>query len=122
MHLQGCGATYCSATCQDAAYRMYHKRLCHQKQANHPLDLLRETWKQTHYPPETFNVVAIARLAAMYAAAEPADREKLSQTLTRFQSGYANVNEGIIHKMLGPHYQVTPSLTGNQRGLGFFWP
>jgi SET and MYND domain-containing protein 5 len=104
---QGCGlANYCSAACHDQALRSYHKSLCHPKQANHPLDLLRETWKQTHYPPETFNVMAIAKLAAMFRTAEGRDREQLSQALTRFQSGFANINEGIVHKMLGPNYEV----------------
>ena len=113
-----CGAKYCSGACQETAFRLYHKRMCHVPQSHHPLDLLRETWKQTHYPPEEFNVVAIAKLAAMFvsAAADAGELQKLSAALARFQSNVANVSEGIVHKMLGPHYQVRCCL--HRRNIG----
>ncbi|OQV14277.1 SET and MYND domain-containing protein 5 [Hypsibius exemplaris] len=102
-----CGASYCSAACLDSAYRSYHKRLCHVNQSAHPLDVIRETWKQSHHPPESFNVMAIAKLAAMFLSAESLEDKKcITGALARFQCETANANEGIVHRMLGPNFEV----------------
>lgn len=62
-----CQIKYCSLRCRQTAWDSYHKILCHKKESSHPFEILRETWKKTHYPPETCSIDLILRILALIA-------------------------------------------------------
>ncbi|GAU92692.1 hypothetical protein RvY_04741 [Ramazzottius varieornatus] len=102
----GCGITYCSPSCKDEAFRRYHQTMCHKKGQSHPLAVIRASWKEMHYPPESMNVMILAKLAAMFRQASEEERSALSKMLARFQSGFASANESFIHRMMGQQFQA----------------
>ncbi|XP_055337689.1 histone-lysine N-trimethyltransferase SMYD5-like [Paramacrobiotus metropolitanus] len=103
----GCAVMYCSVSCMDEAARRYHRTLCHNPHdPAHPLNILRNAWKEIHFPPESFNIMIMAKVAAMYQQADAKDREELLRTLNRFESDAVNADEGIAHKVLGEQFKV----------------
>uniref|UniRef100_A0A1B6CXX1 Protein-lysine N-trimethyltransferase SMYD5 n=2 Tax=Clastoptera arizonana TaxID=38151 RepID=A0A1B6CXX1_9HEMI len=95
-----CGAQYCSSRCQEVAIQQYHKILCYTK--DHPLNNLVETWKQIHYPPETANIMLLARIIAIVEQAE--DKDLAFNTFMRFCHKSRNEDEEIIHRLLGDQF------------------
>ena len=68
-----CGVKYCSNECLIEASNKYHTYLCLGNDVNnlqHPLNKLIEMWKKIHYPPETFNILMIAKIFAIIKQSE----------------------------------------------------
>lgn len=99
-----CDVAYCSENCRSNAYKEYHQTLCLCDKNNLRDDLLAldETWRQMHYPPETANIMLIARMIARVKQAE--DKERIIKDFTSFCSATENTSENIIHKLLGEKF------------------
>lgn len=98
-----CIEEYCSEDCLDTAYNTYHKVLCTQSDKQHPVLLLIEAWKNMHYPPETTNIMLIARLIAQ--AMQSDDASKVAELVSSFCGGSVNEEDGLNHKLLGNDFQ-----------------
>ncbi|EDO34962.1 predicted protein [Nematostella vectensis] len=101
-----CNVAYCSENCRIKALDQYHRILClgtSTPDPNHPLVKLQETWKNIHYPPETANIMLIARIMATILQATNSDVKKGS--FSHFCSNVVNKEQQIAHKLLGLHFQ-----------------
>ncbi|CAH0552889.1 unnamed protein product [Brassicogethes aeneus] len=101
-----CGVNYCSEKCQGLAYNQYHRLLCLQimdRSGIHPLEMLEETWKNVHYPPESNTVMLIVRLLARILQSPNPD-EAIQQTL-QFCHRTVNEDSELAHKLLGPKFE-----------------
>jgi len=59
---------YCCSECRDAAWQRYHKCLClggERSNPDHPFNLLLDTWRNMHYPPETASIMLMLKMIAM---------------------------------------------------------
>ncbi|XP_015116224.1 SET and MYND domain-containing protein 5 [Diachasma alloeum] len=100
-----CGVKYCSNECLTEASQKYHKTLCLQsreKNENHPLVQLKETWKQMHYPPETATIMLLARMVAFVNQAE--DKASALSIFNQFCHRTVNEDQEIAHNLLGEKF------------------
>ncbi|CAH0391452.1 unnamed protein product [Bemisia tabaci] len=97
-----CGVLYCSNQCQETAYSRYHRMVCHS--ADHPLARLCDLWKSIHYPPETANIMMIARIIALIEQAE--NKQAVVDVFSQFCQRSVNENEQLIIKLLGEEYMA----------------
>ncbi|KAJ8723213.1 hypothetical protein PYW08_003125 [Mythimna loreyi] len=98
-----CGVLYCSEACRQNAYVKYHRILCHDSSdAQHPIVVLLETWKQMHYPPETTSIMLLVRiLAYIQQSSEPsAAVARVKQFCHRTE----NEDAELVHKLLGEQF------------------
>ncbi|KAL5274297.1 SMYD5 family protein [Megaselia abdita] len=101
-----CGVKYCSEDCRVDALKKYHKVACmgnFRQDDSHPINILNDTWKKMHYPPETGTILLIVRIMAMYKQSK--DKAAFLETLKSFQSVFVNVEDQIVHKMLGANFE-----------------
>ncbi|XP_020279033.1 SET and MYND domain-containing protein 5 [Pseudomyrmex gracilis] len=100
-----CGAKYCSIECQNEAFERYHSALCLQsrdKNENHPLTQLNETWKQMHYPPETATIMLLSRMVAMVNQAN--NKQDVLAMFSQFCHRTTNDTYEIAHNLLGEKF------------------
>lgn len=86
-------------------YFRYHSSLCLQsrdKDENHPLTQLNETWKQMHYPPETATVMLIARMVALVNQAN--NKSEILSMFSQFCHRTMNDTHEIAHNLLGEKF------------------
>ncbi|CAG9134876.1 unnamed protein product [Plutella xylostella] len=98
-----CGVLYCSEGCRNKALEQYHRTLCHDpSDAQHPIVLLLDTWKQMHYPPETTNIMLLVRiLAYIHQSPQP---DEAASTIKRFCHRTVNEDAELVHKLLGEQF------------------
>lgn len=97
-----CHVKYCSIECQQSAVEKYHRTLCLMKMENdntHPLEILKETWKQMHYPPETATIMLLAKIFAMVHQAE--NKDGILHLLNQFCHHTVVEEKELSHKLLG---------------------
>lgn len=102
-----CQTTYCCEECRSSAWDQFHRTLClglNNTDHRHPLELLQEAWRNMHYPPETSNIMLLARIIATVIQAE--DNEGAINLFSQFCHRTINEEEEIIHKLLGPQFEV----------------
>lgn len=107
-----CGVEYCSNMCRNLALDKYHESLCIGEQrtnANHPLNLLMDVWRQVHLPPETTTIEIILRLLATIKQSE--NKELIIQQINNFESDLYTQDQ-VPHKLLSERFFV--------RGLFFY--
>lgn len=100
-----CGIKYCSTECLNEAYQKYHQTLCLQSRdsnESHPLNLLKETWKQIYYPPETATIMLLARMVAYVN--QSADKSAALATFAQFCHRTVNEVQEIAHNLLGEKF------------------
>ncbi|XP_041979998.1 SET and MYND domain-containing protein 5 [Aricia agestis] len=98
-----CGILYCSEECKEISYATYHRTLCYiQSEAQHPINVLLETWKQIHYPPETANVMLLVRILAFIK--QHSDPEAAVATVKQFYHRTVNEDAELVHKLLGEEF------------------
>ncbi|XP_011304682.1 SET and MYND domain-containing protein 5 [Fopius arisanus] len=100
-----CGIKYCSEGCLLEASQKYHKILCLQsreKNENHPLVQLKETWKQMHYPSETATIMLLARMIAFVNQSE--DKASALSIFNQFCHRTVNEDQKIAHNLLGEQF------------------
>ncbi|KAL0276332.1 UNVERIFIED_CONTAM: hypothetical protein PYX00_003923 [Menopon gallinae] len=98
---QQCQTMYCSTDCRATAWKKYHKTLCLQKaekDGTHPLEVLKQTWKEMYYPPETSTIMLFARIFAMIHQAD--DKKSLLDVFEQFSQPTAQ-NESVSYNLLG---------------------
>ncbi|XP_014675721.1 PREDICTED: SET and MYND domain-containing protein 5-like [Priapulus caudatus] len=103
---QRCQVQYCSKECKEKAWRLYHRILCKIESVDdpsHPLIVLKESWRNVHFPPETANIMLIARMAATVKQA--LDKENLLTSLFNLTTRTFNFEDRIAHKLLGEKFQ-----------------
>ncbi|XP_037947931.1 SET and MYND domain-containing protein 5 [Teleopsis dalmanni] len=101
-----CKTRYCCEDCRIDAYNKYHRFMCLGKfvdDDSHPINILNDTWKKMHYPPETSSIMLLVRLMAMYSQSK--NKQEFMDQLKSFQSDIINRSENIYHKMLGESYE-----------------
>lgn len=102
-----CGVQYCSEDCRIEAFKKYHSIGCmaaYKSDDTHPINVLNETWKKMHYPPETGTIMLIVRLLAMYKQCR--NKEEFLDILKSFQSICVNEEKKIYHKILGVNFET----------------
>ncbi|XP_053969518.1 histone-lysine N-trimethyltransferase SMYD5 [Anastrepha ludens] len=102
-----CKVRYCSEDCRIEALNKYHRVACmgaFYADDTHPINMLNETWKKMHYPPETGTIMLIVRLMAMYKQSN--NKQQFLESLKSFQSVIVNAEEKIYHKMLGENFEL----------------
>ncbi|CAH1784510.1 unnamed protein product [Owenia fusiformis] len=102
-----CQVQYCSEVCRDTAWGMYHESLCTRqssKDPDHPLEKLQEIWRNLHFPPETANIMLVARLIATVKQAK--NKDLILQKLSKFCRTTKNEEKEIAHKLLGAEFQA----------------
>ncbi|EDW51593.1 SET and MYND domain-containing protein 5 [Drosophila sechellia] len=101
-----CKVRYCSEDCLMEAQKRYHRVACmgaFHSDDTHPINVLNETWKKMHYPPETGSIMLIVRLMAIYQ--QSTKKEEFLEQLQSFQSLIVNREQKIYHKMLGENFE-----------------
>ncbi|XP_030571930.1 SET and MYND domain-containing protein 5 [Drosophila novamexicana] len=101
-----CKVRYCSEDCLVEAQKRYHRVACmgaFRADDTHPINVLNETWKKMHYPPETGTIMLIVRLMAMYK--QSSNKTEFLEQLQSFQALIVNREEKIYHKMLGENFE-----------------
>jgi len=101
-----CKARYCSEDCLVEAQKRYHRVSCmgaFRADDTHPINVLNETWKKMHYPPETGTIMLIVRLMAMYQQSN--NKPEFLEQLQSFQALIVNREQKIYHKMLGENFE-----------------
>ncbi|XP_008546011.1 histone-lysine N-trimethyltransferase SMYD5 [Microplitis demolitor] len=100
-----CGNKFCSPDCLNEALSKYHRILCCQTREKceaHPLEKLKETWKQMHYPPETATIMLLARMLAYVNQAE--DKSSVLSVFNNFCHKTVNEVHEIAHNLLGEKF------------------
>lgn len=98
-----CKMKYCSTACKEQAWEQYHQLLCFIPGSSHPLDIMNETWKQMHYPPETASIMLLAQMVATVRQAK--DKEGALSLFMQFCHRTVNDEEEIAHKLLGDEFK-----------------
>ncbi|XP_017057223.1 SET and MYND domain-containing protein 5 [Drosophila ficusphila] len=101
-----CKVRYCSEDCLMEAQKRYHRVACmgaFRSDDTHPINVLNETWKKMHYPPETGSIMLIVRLMALYQ--QSAKKAEFLEQLQSFQALIVNREQKIYHKMLGENFE-----------------
>lgn len=97
---------YCSEECRQAAWDQHHRTLClgeNHGDPDHPLEKLQEAWRKMHYPPETANVMIIAKMIATVLQAQ--DPKRMQITFESFCHSVVNRQHQIVHKLLGDQFK-----------------
>ncbi|KAJ8716760.1 hypothetical protein PYW07_003387 [Mythimna separata] len=98
-----CGTLYCSEGCRQNAYVKYHRVLCHDSSdAQHPIVVLLETWKQMHYPPETTSIMLLVRILAYIQ--QSSDPSAAVARVKQFCHRTENEDAELVHKLLGEQF------------------
>ncbi|XP_034116092.1 histone-lysine N-trimethyltransferase SMYD5 [Drosophila albomicans] len=103
---QRCKVRYCSEDCLVYAKNKYHQVACmgaFRSDDTHPINVLNETWKKMHYPPETGTIMLIVRLMAMYKQSK--NKPEFLEQLQSFQALIVNREQKIYHKLLGEKFE-----------------
>uniref|UniRef100_A0A1E1WRE0 Protein-lysine N-trimethyltransferase SMYD5 n=1 Tax=Pectinophora gossypiella TaxID=13191 RepID=A0A1E1WRE0_PECGO len=99
-----CGVLYCSEACRQLAFVKYHNILCyHTSDAQHPITILLEAWKQMHYPPETTSIMLLVRILA-YIHQSPDPPAAVAQ-IKQFCHRTVNEDAELVHKLLGEQFR-----------------
>ncbi|XP_030373563.1 SET and MYND domain-containing protein 5 isoform X2 [Scaptodrosophila lebanonensis] len=101
-----CKVRYCSEDCLMEAQKRYHRVAClgaFRADDTHPINILNETWKKMHYPPETGTIMLLVRLLAMYQ--QTSKKQEFLEQLQSFQALIVNREQKIYHKMLGENFE-----------------
>ncbi|GAB6024922.1 SET and MYND domain-containing protein 5 [Chamberlinius hualienensis] len=101
-----CNIKYCNEECRKSGLEQYHKVLCmgsFNGDRNHPLENLQEAWRNMHYPPETSNIMLLARIIATVIQAE--DKEGAMNLFKQFCHRTVNEVDEIAHKLLGEKFR-----------------
>lgn len=101
-----CKVRYCSEDCRMDALNRYHKVACmgpYRCDETHPINVLNETWKKMHYPPETGTIMMVVRLMALYQQSN--NKSDFIKQLQAFQSLSVNTEKKIYHKILGGNFE-----------------
>lgn len=72
------------------------------KNENHPLTQLNETWKQMHYPPETATIMLLSRMVAMVNQAN--NKQDVLAMFSQFCHRTTNDTYEIAHNLLGEKF------------------
>uniref|UniRef100_T1IIR5 Protein-lysine N-trimethyltransferase SMYD5 n=1 Tax=Strigamia maritima TaxID=126957 RepID=T1IIR5_STRMM len=102
-----CDTSYCTPECRDAAWSQHHETLCrgsYTLDSNHPVVQLQEAWRNMHYPPETANIMLVARIIATVKQAK--HKQGAICLFDQFCHNTVNEEEEIAHKLLGAQFQV----------------
>ncbi|KAL4716148.1 hypothetical protein ACJJTC_013925 [Scirpophaga incertulas] len=98
-----CSVLYCSESCRERAFLTYHRLLCYDTtDAQHPITVLLEAWKQMHYPPETTSIMLLVRILA-YIEQSP-DPPAASARVKQFCHRTVNEDAELVHKLLGEQF------------------
>ncbi|XP_028040938.1 SET and MYND domain-containing protein 5 [Bombyx mandarina] len=98
-----CEVLYCSDACRQRAYDTYHRILCHDTaDAQHPIMILLEAWKQMHYPPETTNIMLLVRILAFIQ--QSSDPQAAALKFKQFCHRTVNEDAELVHKLLGEQF------------------
>ncbi|XP_045449804.1 histone-lysine N-trimethyltransferase SMYD5 [Melitaea cinxia] len=98
-----CGILYCSEECKEMSAAIYHQTLCYiQNETQHPINVLIETWKQIHYPPETANIMLLVRILAYIQ--QHSDPPSAAATIKQFCHRTENEDAELVHKLLGDEF------------------
>ncbi|KAI5646084.1 SET domain-containing protein [Phthorimaea operculella] len=98
-----CGVMYCSEACRQKAFASYHKTLCYEpSDAQHPITVLLEAWKQMHYPPETTSIMLLVRILA-HIHQSPDPSAAIAQ-IQQFCHRTVNEDAELVHKLLGEQF------------------
>ncbi|CAK1585579.1 unnamed protein product [Parnassius mnemosyne] len=98
-----CGILYCSEDCKQRAYEAFHRTLCYDtSDAQHPVMVLLETWKQMHYPPETTSVMLLVRILAFIE--QSSNPSAAAATVKQFCHRTVNEDAELVHKLLGEQF------------------
>ncbi|XP_013141688.1 PREDICTED: SET and MYND domain-containing protein 5 [Papilio polytes] len=98
-----CGTLYCGEECRQRAFDTYHRSLCYDTtDAQHPIMVLLETWKQMHYPPETTSVMLLVRILAFIEQSN--DPSAAAGVIKQFCHRTVNEDAELVHKLLGEQF------------------
>lgn len=101
-----CGVKYCNEECRVTALEKYHLTACmgnYRQDDSHPINILNDTWKKMHYPPESGTILLVVRLLAMFKQSK--DKNEFLETIKSFQCTSVNEEQQIYHKMLGENFE-----------------
>jgi len=100
-----CGLEYCSIECKQSALNEYHQVLClgqSRLDSNHPYNVLMDTWRQLHLPPETTSLELIIKMIAHMKQA--VDKTDFMKKLNNFECNLVNEQEQLPHKLLSANF------------------
>ncbi|CAG9787673.1 unnamed protein product [Diatraea saccharalis] len=98
-----CAVLYCSEICRIRAYDTYHRLLCYDtSDAQHPITVLLEAWKQMHYPPETTSIMLLVRILAYIE--QSSDPSRAASHIKQFCHRTVNEDAELVHKLLGEQF------------------
>ncbi|CAB3226642.1 unnamed protein product [Arctia plantaginis] len=98
-----CGILYCAQECKQKAFVAFHRLLCHDSSnAQHPIAVLLEAWKQMHYPPESTSIMLLVRILAFIE--QSADPSAAAATFKQFCHRTVNEDAELVHKLLGEQF------------------
>lgn len=98
-----CSVLYCSEDCRKVAFEKYHRLLCHDStDAQHPINVLLDAWKQMHYPPETTSIMLLVRTLAYIQQSQ--DPPAAASKVKSFCHRTVNEDAELIHKLLGEQF------------------
>nr|XP_002127168.1 SET and MYND domain-containing protein 5 isoform X1 [Ciona intestinalis] len=111
---------YCSMECREKAYNEFHKILCPSSDLidRNALEILDETWRGCHYPPETASIQMIIRILARIKQEEK--KEEFISDIEKFCHASTNDVEQIAHKLLGEQFLVQLTTLREQLASVFF--
>ncbi|CAD5113147.1 DgyrCDS2338 [Dimorphilus gyrociliatus] len=110
---QKCQAEYCSQECQTQAYQLYHRMLCDMLSSpSSSLNKLQEIWKNSHYPPETCNILLIARMIARIRQAE--NPKLMFQEFLSFVHDTSDQEQQYVHKLLGNQFSEIQTMVNSE--------
>ncbi|ELU09739.1 hypothetical protein CAPTEDRAFT_159764 [Capitella teleta] len=118
-----CQVEYCSEDCREAAWLSHHQVLClgsSRDDAEHPLNRMADFWRNVHYPPETCNIMLVARMVASIQQVPAQNPNELISRFHQFCRATVNEEEEIAHKLLGEQFKDqinTLCMMGNEAGL-----
>lgn len=102
-----CSIEYCCVDCKHSAFETYHQALCmgeDRANPNNPLNVLLDTWRQIHMPPETTTIELIIKMIATMKQAQ--NNTDFMTKLSNFECNLFNQQEQIPHKLLNEKYFV----------------
>ena len=120
VNCQQCNEEYCSEECMTQAFNTYHQTLCTKGDPAHPLNNLIETWKTIHYPPETTNVMLIARLISQ--AIQHDSASEVNEIVSSFDLDPINEESGLAHKLLKDDFKEKIEVIRKMFKDFFFYP
>lgn len=100
-----CQVKYCSESCMMEAEEKYHRTLCLGEEVGnlrHPLNELKEFWKNMHYPPESTTILIIVRMLAMIKQAR--DKDEMLKEFGDFCDSTVNNDITMCQRLLGEHF------------------